>query len=131
MSKGNNFVQPHDRIPYWNIVPGDEVLVKKGWVKKEEDGKVVHKRYQGVVSSIDRERNLVYLRPHDSAPDDSLVPKHKKSLSPSPTNPEDLSEGFQPNMVWIPKPIHYSNLQLKLPEDLKLPGNIKLDLKAG
>lgn len=53
------FVQPHDRVPYWNIVPGDTVTLRRGKKIEKEDKSWTKGEAQ--VVSIDRELNRVWL----------------------------------------------------------------------
>lgn len=50
----NKFVQVKDRIPFWNIAPGDKIKVIRG--NKDVRNK------SGVVDLVDRETNRVYLK---------------------------------------------------------------------
>lgn len=50
---GIQFVQVKDRIPFWNIAPEDKVKLVKGRMET---------RGYGTVDSVDRERNVVYLK---------------------------------------------------------------------
>lgn len=127
------FVQPSDRVAYWNIVPGDEVVVRRGWAveRKRDDGTVERKRFQGIVASVDRNTNVAYLTAPEDAKDDTLIPRHKRHMQPMLRDREKPEEGYLPNMIFTARPIHYSNLQLKLPKDLQLPKDVNLDLKAG
>jgi len=130
------FVQPKDRIAFWNIAPGDEVLVTVGGRKviDEATGKGKKVPYEGIVGSVDRERNLVWLRAEADSKDDSHIPRNIKHLLPRLKDPEKGVEGgFSPNTAYVVRPVHYSNLKLKLPADLNLPKDVEkeLDLKAG
>ncbi|PWN89569.1 hypothetical protein FA10DRAFT_268100 [Acaromyces ingoldii] len=124
------YVQPKDRIAYWNIAPGDEVVVTRGsFVGK--DGQ--RKQYGGIVASVDQERNLVWLRAaeEDKPELTERIPTQYKHMLPRLYDPEDPSKGYSSNVSLVPKPVHYSNLSLKLPTNLQLPENVKLDLKKG
>lgn len=57
------YVPPKDRIAFWNIVPGDVVRVRSGAVAHDEHGQKI--RGEGIVQSIDRTTNRVYLRDLD------------------------------------------------------------------
>lgn len=132
------FVQPKDRIAYWNIAPGDEVRVTVGGIKQVDPvtGKKTVLPYEGVVNTVDRERNLVYLRASEGDKDDSRVPKNLKHTGSSIRDAEKGVEGgYTPNTAYQVRPVHYSNLQLKLPENTPIPDVIKeelgMDLKKG
>lgn len=57
------YVPPKDRIAFWNIVPGDVVKLRTGAVGHDEQGKQI--RGEGIVTSIDRTTNRVWLRDPD------------------------------------------------------------------
>ncbi|UZJ51885.1 hypothetical protein CBS101457_001205 [Exobasidium rhododendri] len=131
-----NFVQPKDRVAFWNIAPGDEVIVTVGArkVKNEESGEVEKIPYEGIVGSIDRERNLVWLRAAADAKDESRIPRNIKHILPRLKDPDKgIEAGYSPNTAYVVRPVHYSNLKLKLPSDLNLPKDVsaELNLKSG
>lgn len=129
------FVQPRDRIAFWNIVPGDVVRVKTGKVKElaegieTEDGTTAAAnssrrarkiRGEGKVVSIDRERNVAWLRDvgEESGTGNGLAPNALRHVVPRLVDPEAGEEkGYGPNVMAVPRPIHYSNLQLKIPDE--------------
>lgn len=57
------FVPRKDRIAFWNIVPGDYVRVRNGAIGHDENGHKI--RGEGIVASIDRTTNRVWLRDPD------------------------------------------------------------------
>lgn len=126
------YVHPKNRVPFWNIGPGDEVRVKVGGKRiKKEDGSIEKVPFEGIVDTIDRERSVVWLRAPEKG-DESLIPRNLKHLEPRYADAtKGLEGGFGPNAAYVARPVHYSNLQLKIPADLKLPEDIKLDLKQG
>jgi len=126
------YVHPKDRVPFWNIGPGDEVRVKVGGKQiKKEDGSIEKVPFEGIVDTIDRERSVVWLRAPEKG-DESLIPRNLKHMEPRYADAsKGLEGGFGPNAAYVARPVHYSNLQLKIPSDLKLPEDIKLDLKQG
>lgn len=67
------FVQPKDRIPFWNIVPGDHVKLRHGRVGQNEGLDQEKVRGEGVVLSIDREKNWIWLRDVDVSRTESLL----------------------------------------------------------
>ncbi|KDN52655.1 hypothetical protein K437DRAFT_254059 [Tilletiaria anomala UBC 951] len=132
-----NFVRPKDRIAYWNIVPGDVVKVRIGKVKElpastdegAEDGAAETSRRsrkvrgEGKVVSIDRERNLAWLKDLDQDASGNsklqLAPRNIRHVIPRLVDPEAGEEkGYGPNVMEVPRPVHYSNLMLKIPDDL-------------
>ncbi|EPQ25807.1 uncharacterized protein PFL1_06674 [Pseudozyma flocculosa PF-1] len=110
------FVHVKDRVPYWNIVPGDHVRLRSGRVGQkqgldsDEEPKI---RGEGIVLSIDREKNWVWLRDVDEQ--NQLSPKSLRHVVPRLVDPGDPSKGYGPNVSEIPRPVHYSNLMLKIP----------------
>ncbi len=108
------FVQPKDRIPFWNIVPGDHVKLKSGRVGQQEgldsDEKI---RGEGIVVRIDREKNWLWLRDVDDK--NKLAPKAIRHIIPRLVDPLAPEKGYGPNVTEIPRPVHYSNVMLKLP----------------
>lgn len=130
------YVQPKDRIAYWNILPGDEVQVTVGGKKvvDEVTGKVTKVPYEGIVATIDRERNLAWLRGSEDDKGETKIPKSLKNIGSRYKEPEKGAEGgFTPTTVHTSRPIHYSNLRYKLPKNLKLPKDVEkeLNLKEG
>ncbi|KAK0551228.1 hypothetical protein OC846_003367 [Tilletia horrida] len=113
------FVQVKDRIPFWNIVPGDEVKVRSGKSvvvndqSKEGAGRAAKQRGQGFVQTIDRDRNWVWLRDPDE--NTHLAPTSIRHTVPRLVDPKDPSKGYTDTTTKIPRPIHYSNLMLKVP----------------
>lgn len=129
----NHFVQPKDRIAFWNIGPGDEVRVTTGGkVVVNEDGTKTRIPYQGIVDTIDRETNVVYLRAPEEG-DESLIPRNMKHITPRAAPQEKPGDEIKygTNVAYAARPVHYSNLQLRLPSTLALPDDVKLDLKKG
>lgn len=62
------FVRPKDRVAYWNIVPGDIVRLRQGRVGEREGLEAEGSRRlrgEGIVTSIDREKNWLWLRDID------------------------------------------------------------------
>lgn len=104
------YVQPKDRIPYFNIVPGDHVKLRSGRVQQIGDEKV---RAEGIVDRIDRSKNWVWLRDVDE--DNKLAPKATKHVIPMFVDPLDPSKGYSGNVQEVSRPVHYSNLMLKIP----------------
>lgn len=104
------FVQPKHRIAFWNIVPGDHVRLRSGRVREIGDEKV---RPEGVVDKIDRSKNWVWLRDVDDK--NKLAPKAIKHSIPRLIDPLDPKKGYTPNVMSISRPVHYSNLMLKIP----------------
>ncbi|PKI85753.1 hypothetical protein MVES_000388 [Malassezia vespertilionis] len=72
------FVQPNDRIQFWNIVPGDVVKLRSGAVGHDEEGRSIR-----VPRLVDPEKG------------------------------ED--KGFSGNITFVPRPVHYSKVMLKVP----------------
>ncbi|KAN0062367.1 hypothetical protein ACQY0O_005249 [Thecaphora frezii] len=110
------FVHVKDRIPFWNIVPGDHVRLRAGCVGQKEgldDESGAKVRGEGIVESIDREKNWVWLRDVDE--NNRLAPKAIRHIVPRYIDPTDPSKGFGPNVTEVPRPVHYSNLMLKVP----------------
>ncbi|CAD6899679.1 unnamed protein product [Tilletia controversa] len=113
------FVHITNRIKYWNIVPGDEVKVRAGKSVISNDqskigaGRAAKVRGQGTVQTIDRTRNWVWLRD----PDDNtrLAPTSIRHTVPRLVDPTDPSKGYTGTTTRIPRPLHYSNLMLKVP----------------
>lgn len=127
------YVQPKDRIAFWNIAPGDEVRVTVGCKKvlDEKTGAKVRIPWEGIVATVDRERNLVWLRAGPKDEKEERIPKNIKHLLPRLKDPEKGEEGgYSPNTAYMARPIHYSNLQLKLPADLKLPKDVDKELNV-
>lgn len=108
------FVQPKDRIPFWNIVPGDHVKLRCGSVGQKDgldsDNKI---RGEGIVVSIDREKNWLWLRDVDDK--NKLAPKAIRHIIPRYVDPLQPEKGYGPNTTEIPRPVHYSNVMLKIP----------------
>ncbi|SPO31722.1 uncharacterized protein UTRI_06572_B [Ustilago trichophora] len=108
------FVQPKDRIPFWNIVPGDHVKLRCGRVGQKEGLDSKDKiRGEGIVVSIDREKNWLWLRDVDD--NNKLAPKAIRHIVPRLVDPLQPEKGYGPNTTDIPRPIHYSNVMLKIP----------------
>lgn len=108
------FVQPEDRIAFWNIVPGDEVRLRTGRVGENLGYDAREKiRGEGKVVSIDKQRNLAWLTDIDE--NNPRAPKNLKHMIPRVLDPEDLEKGYTPNTMEIPRPVHYSNLMLRIP----------------
>ncbi|KAE8233966.1 hypothetical protein CF326_g993 [Tilletia indica] len=113
------FVPITDRIKYWNIVPGDEVKVRAGKSVLSNDqskngaGRAAKVRGQGLVQTIDRTRNWVWLRDPDEKT--QLAPTLLRHTVPRLLDPEDASKGYTETTTRIPRPLHYSNLMLKVP----------------
>lgn len=105
------FVQPKDRIAYWNIVPGDHVKLRSGRAHQIGDEKVPS---EGIVDKIDRSKNWVWLRDVDDE-HNKRAPKAIKHAIPRLVDPLDPSKGFSPNVHEISRPVHYSNIMLKIP----------------
>lgn len=124
------YVQPKDRIPYWNIAPGDEVIVKRGSFTDKDGEK---KPYAGIVSAVDRERNRLWLRAADGASIEQTaqIPTAFRHTVPRLVDPDNPSKGYTSNITLFPRSVHYSNVSLKLPADLQLPPDVTLDLKKG
>ncbi len=136
------FVQPKNRIAFWNIVPGDIVRVRTGKVAERSlegenaegssssgagaasplDSRRSRKiRGEGKVVSIDRTRNLVWLRDIDEESETApkLAPRALKHVVPRLVDPEAGEEkGYSPNVMDVPRPVHYSNLSLRLPDEV-------------
>ncbi|PWY98664.1 hypothetical protein BCV70DRAFT_201465 [Testicularia cyperi] len=108
------FVQPKDRVPFWNIVPGDHVRLRTGRVGETQglDGKEKI-RGEGVVLSVDREKNWLWLRDVDEK--NQLAPKALRHITPRLLDPSAAEKGYGPNVTNIPRPVHYSNVMLKIP----------------
>lgn len=104
------FVQPKDRIKYWNIVPGDHVKLRTG--RKLLLGDTIVKA-EGIVDKIDRTKNWVWLRDVDEKV--QLAPSAIKHTRPRLIDPLDVKKGYTPNYMATPRPVHYSNLMLKVP----------------
>ncbi|CAO1617767.1 unnamed protein product [Parajaminaea phylloscopi] len=110
-----NFVQPHDRIAFWNIVPGDEVRLRAGRVGQDLGFDQREKmRGEGKVLSVDKTRNLAWLVDLDEA--NPRAPKSIKHVIPRLVDPDDPSKGYSSNTIEVARPVHYSNLMLRLPE---------------
>ncbi|KAK0556174.1 hypothetical protein OC844_005931 [Tilletia horrida] len=113
------FVHLKDRIPYWNIVPGDEVKVRSGKSVLLNDpskmgaGRAAKVRGQGIVQTIDRSRNWVWLRDPDEQT--RLAPMAVRHVVPRLVDPADPSKGYSDTTNRIARPVHYSNLMLKVP----------------
>ncbi|SNX87960.1 uncharacterized protein MEPE_06671 [Melanopsichium pennsylvanicum] len=108
------FVQPKDRIPFWNIVPGDHVKLRCGRVGQKEGLDSNDKlRGEGIVVSIDRQKNWVWLRDVDD--NNKLAPKSLRHIVPRFVDPLQPEKGYGPNTTEIPRPVHYSNVMLKIP----------------
>lgn len=108
------FVQPKDRIPFWNIVPGDHVKLRCGRVGQKEGLEAEEKvRAEGIVVSIDREKNWLWLRDVDE--NNKLAPKAIRHIVPRFVDPLQPEKGYGPNTTEIPRPVHYSNVMLKIP----------------
>lgn len=113
-----NFVHVKDRFPYWNIVPGDIVRLKVGDVGPMYGlDPTVKTRGEGRVVSIDRTRNVAYLVNLDES--NPKAPRNIRHIAPRLIDPAaGPAKGYTPNTAESPRAVHYSNLQLKLP-DLK------------
>ncbi len=89
------FVQPKDRIPFWNIVPGDHVKLKSGRVGQQDgldsDEKI---RGEGIVVRIDREKNWLWLRDVDDK--NKLAPKAIRHIIPRLVDPLAPEKGYGP-----------------------------------
>lgn len=108
------FVQPKDRVPFWNIVPGDHVKLRCGRVGQKEGLDSNEKiRGEGIVTSIDRQKNWIWLRDVDD--NNKLAPKALRHIVPRFVDPLDPEKGYGPNTTEIPRPVHYSNVMLKIP----------------
>lgn len=108
------FVQPKDRIPFWNIVPGDHVKLRCGRVGQKEGLESKEKvRGEGIVISIDREKNWLWLRDVDD--NNKLAPKAIRHIVPRYVDPLQPEKGYGPNTTEVPRPVHYSNVMLKIP----------------
>jgi len=113
------FVPVKDRIRFWNIVPGDEVRVRSGKSVVVNDpsrsgaGRAAKVRGQGIVQSIDRTRNWVWLRDPDE--NTKLAPTAIKHTVPRLIDPAEPSKGYTDTTTRIPRPLHYSTLMLKVP----------------
>ncbi|GAC95069.1 hypothetical protein PHSY_002644 [Pseudozyma hubeiensis SY62] len=108
------FVQPKDRVPFWNIVPGDHVKLRCGRVGQNLGLDSTEKvRGEGIVVSIDREKNWLWLRDVDE--NNKLAPKAIRHIVPRYVDPLQPEKGYGPNTTEIPRPIHYSNVMLKIP----------------
>jgi large subunit ribosomal protein L24 len=109
------FVQPRDRVPFWNIVPGDIVKLNTGNVARQfgldPNEKV---RGEGRVISVDREKNTVLLANLNE--EHPLVPHNTAHNTPRLLDPNKPERGFGPTTYTVPRPIHYSNLTLKIPD---------------
>lgn len=79
------YVHHYDRIPYWNIVPGDTVTLRRGRKVEREDKSWTKGEAQ--VASIDRMLNRVWLEnkvslvslsaPRSALPTDTRIHSHK------------------------------------------------------
>lgn len=108
------FVQPKDRVPFWNIVPGDHVKLRTGRVGVKEGLESTEKiRGEGIVVSIDRQKNWLWLRDVDE--NNKLAPKAIRHIVPRFVDPLQPEMGYGPNTTEIPRPVHYSNVMLKIP----------------
>ncbi|WFC98232.1 hypothetical protein MYAM1_000957 [Malassezia yamatoensis] len=107
------FVHPQDRIAFWNIVPGDRVKLRSGAIGHDEQNRPI--RGEGIVTSIDRTTNRLWLR--DLSDEVKTAPKNIKHVVPRMVDPEAGPEkGFSPNVQSVPRPVHYSKVMLKLPD---------------
>ncbi|KZT62151.1 hypothetical protein CALCODRAFT_479347 [Calocera cornea HHB12733] len=84
------WVNPKDRIKWWNIAPGDKVRMISG---KDE----FRKKDRLEVLEVDREKNWLYLK------DGPQLTRHVANLMNEPDMPKYNLE---------PMPVHYSNVQL-------------------
>ncbi|KAJ1021897.1 hypothetical protein NDA16_003659 [Ustilago loliicola] len=108
------FVLPKDRVPFWNIVPGDHVKLRNGRVGVKEGLDSTEKiRGEGIVVSIDRQKNWLWLRDVDE--NNKLAPKAIRHIVPRYVDPLQPEKGYGPNTTEIPRPVHYSNVMLKIP----------------
>ncbi|KAJ1021781.1 hypothetical protein NDA13_005394 [Ustilago tritici] len=108
------FVQPKDRVPFWNIVPGDHVKLRNGRVGVKEGLDSTEKiRGEGIVVSIDRQKNWLWLRDVDE--NNKLAPKAIRHIVPRYVDPLQPENGYGPNITEIPRPVHYSNVMLNIP----------------
>lgn len=106
------YVHPKDRIAFWNIVPGDVVKLRSGAVGHDEANRPI--RGEGIVTSVDRTSNRLWLRDVDD--NNKRAPKNVKHVIPRLVDPEAGPEkGFSPNIQSVPRPVHYSKVMLKVP----------------
>ncbi|PWN29836.1 hypothetical protein BDZ90DRAFT_230674 [Jaminaea rosea] len=109
-----HFVHPQDRIPFWNLAPGDEVKLRTGRVGQDLGFDPREKlRGEGIVQSVDKKRNVLYLTDTDAK-----NPRAPKSLKHIPSRMMDENEpekGREGNVVEVPRAVHYSNLVLRIP----------------
>lgn len=109
-----NFVHPRDRIAFWNIVPGDEVRLRAGRVGENLGYDLKEKlRGEGKVISVDKKRNLAWLVNIDEL--NPRAPTNIKHVVPRIVDPDDPSKGFSNNTLEVARPVHYSNLMLRIP----------------
>ncbi|GAA5924418.1 hypothetical protein JCM1841_001694 [Sporobolomyces salmonicolor] len=95
------FVQVKDRIPYWHIAPGDRVKIIRGDAS--------HKGKVGVVASVSRETNRVYLQESEFA-------RKKRQFNEYPGQQLDASwpGGDAHGTFLSPISFHVSNLRLQV-----------------
>ncbi|CAO1613205.1 unnamed protein product [Sympodiomycopsis kandeliae] len=108
------YVQPKDRIAYWNLVPGDVVKLRAGRVGQDLGlDPTVKQRGEGKIHSVDKERNLAWLDHIDN--ENPRAPQSKRSMALRFLDPNNPKQGLAPNFLPIRRPVHYSNLMLKIP----------------
>lgn len=106
------YVQPKDRVAFWNIVPGDTVKLRTGAVGHDDEGRPI--RGEGIVTTVDRTTNRLFLRDLDDQ--HKLAPKNIKHVIPRLVDPEAGEEkGYSGNVMSVPRPVHYSKVMLKVP----------------
>ncbi|CEH12710.1 RP-L24, MRPL24, rplX [Ceraceosorus bombacis] len=128
--RNNNYVQPKDRIRLWNIVPGDVVRYRTG-VKLAKEGSAELWKGQATVKQIDRTRNLAWLANVDNPGDNPAT--SEKRIVPRQMG-EDGQVAWSNNTFQINRPVHISNLQLLLPQEMVLPAGCGItmdELKEG
>lgn len=122
------WVPIRDRVIFWNIAPGDYVRQRSGkyFSRLSVPGSAspsrseLRVRGEGVVDQVDRTHNKVFLRVEDDDENprlNKLAPALKRQLTSRQveTNGE---KSFTPNFTKIARAIHYSNLEVRIPNEV-------------
>ncbi|GAA6014760.1 hypothetical protein JCM10207_006931 [Rhodosporidiobolus poonsookiae] len=95
------FVQLKDRIPFWNVAPGDRVKLVRG--SEDVKGKV------GIVDRVDRETNRVFLKEPEFS-----VKKRQFAEYPGQQLEPDFAGGDAAGTYLSPRSFHISNVRLQV-----------------
>lgn len=124
----SRWVPVRNRVIFWNIVPGDYVRQNQGKLLsrlslpgvQDPSRSELRVRGEGLVDQIDRVHNKVFLRVEEDPDNPSLhklAPFLKRQNTSRRVDPSG-DKGFGPNWTKVARALHYSNLQVRIPNEV-------------